>query len=183
MHKKQSTSDFEIAPLRPLGDFILEAARFQVPNVKDVERWGNRVTNNLLYYQTNYFLMSILIFIIVGVIHPIKMACGFVATAVIFMIFIYVTNEQASAARFKRKHPIVSLFIIFAGCYFIAYMLQSLMVFLLGILLPVAAIFLHASLRLRNLKNKIVNKVENLGLRTTPMGFFLEEMGLDGDLF
>lgn len=66
------------------------------------------------------------------------MACGFVATAVIFMIFIYVTNEQASAARFKRKHPIVSLFIIFAGCYFIAYMLQSLMVFLLGILLPVA---------------------------------------------
>ncbi|CAG9861354.1 unnamed protein product [Phyllotreta striolata] len=183
MSKKQASSDFELAPLRSLDDFLLEAARFQVPNVKDIDRWGNRVTNNLLYYQTNYFLMSILIFLIVGVIHPVKMACGFVATAVLFMVFVYVTNEKASAARFKRNHPIISIIVIFAGAYFIAYMLQSLMVFLLGILLPVAAIFLHASLRLRNLKNKIVNKVENLGLRRTPMGFFLEEMGLDGDLF
>ncbi|XP_056637283.1 PRA1 family protein 3 isoform X2 [Diorhabda sublineata] len=179
MHKKQTSSDFEIAPLRSLGDFLLEAARFQIPNVKDFERWGNRVTQNLLYYQTNYFLMSILIFIIVGIIHPIKMACGILATAVLFMIFVYITNEKASAARFKKRHPIVSIFVIFACAYFLAYMLQSLMVFLLGVLLPVAAIFIHASLRLRNMKNKIANKVESLGLRTTPMGFFLEEMGLE----
>ncbi|CAG9831458.1 unnamed protein product [Diabrotica balteata] len=183
MHKKQASSDFEIAPLRSLDDFLLEAARFQIPNVKDLEKWGNRVTQNLLYYQTNYFLMSILIFIIVGVIHPIKMACGLLATAVLFMIFLYVTNEKVTAAQFKRKHPIISIIIVFAGAYFIAYMLQSLLVFLLGVLLPVAAIFVHSSLRLRNLKNKIVNKVENLGLRTTPMGFFLEEMGLESDLF
>lgn len=183
MNKKQTSSGFEIAPLRSLDDFLLEAARFQIPNVKDLEKWSNRVTQNLLYYQTNYFIMSILIFIIVGIIHPIKMACGILATAVLFMIFVYITNEKASAARFKKKHPIVSIFGIFACAYFLAYMLQSLIVFLLGILLPVAAIFIHASLRLRNLKNKIVNKVENLGLRTTPMGFFLEEMGLESELF
>ncbi|XP_023018516.2 jwa [Leptinotarsa decemlineata] len=182
MSKKQS-SDFEIAPLRPLDDFLMEAARFQIPNIKDFEKWGNRVTSNLLYYQTNYFLMSILIFVLVGLIHPVKMACGFLATAVIFMIFVYVTNEKATAARFKRNHPILSVFIIFAGGYFVAYMLQSLLVFFLGILLPVSAIFVHASLRLRNIKNKIVNKVENLGLTRTPMGFFLEEIGLDSDLF
>lgn len=62
----KSNDDYQIAPLRSLSDFILESARFQIPNVKDFEKWGNRVTNNLLYYQTNYFLMSILIFIIVG---------------------------------------------------------------------------------------------------------------------
>lgn len=65
MNKKQ-TSEFEIAPLRSLDDFILEAARFQIPTVNDLEKWGNRVTSNLMYYQTNYFLMTILIFMIVG---------------------------------------------------------------------------------------------------------------------
>lgn len=58
--------ELSLAPLRTLDDFILESARFQIPNVKDLERWVRRVTSNLLYYQTNYFLMSLVIFIIVG---------------------------------------------------------------------------------------------------------------------
>lgn len=45
------------------------------------------------------------------------------------------------------------------------------------------AIFIHASLRLRNIKNKLVNKVEVLGLKKTPMGIFLEEFGLEPELF
>lgn len=65
MNKKQD-SGFEVAPLRSLDDFLLEAARFQIPNVNDLEKWGNRVTSNLLYYQTNYFLTAVVIFIIVG---------------------------------------------------------------------------------------------------------------------
>ena len=60
------TSDFEIAPLRSLDDFLLESARFQIPNVNDLEKWGKRVSSNLLYYQSNYFLMSLIIFVIVG---------------------------------------------------------------------------------------------------------------------
>lgn len=63
---KKDASELEIAPLRTLSDFLLESARFQIPNVKDLEKWGNRVTSNLLYYQTNYFLVSILIFLIIG---------------------------------------------------------------------------------------------------------------------
>nr|CAH7727020.1 unnamed protein product [Callosobruchus chinensis] len=63
---KKEQSEFEIAPLRPLDDFLLETARFQIPNFRDLEKWGNRVTSNLLYYQTNYFLMAIVIFIVVG---------------------------------------------------------------------------------------------------------------------
>jgi hypothetical protein len=55
----------EIAPLRTLDDFLLEAARFQMPNIKDLEKWGNRVMNNLLYYQTNYFIVYIFIFMLV----------------------------------------------------------------------------------------------------------------------
>ena len=55
-----------IAPLRTLDDFILESARFQVPNVSDLDKWGNRVYNNLIYYQTNYFLTALILFGLVG---------------------------------------------------------------------------------------------------------------------
>ncbi|KAF2883895.1 hypothetical protein ILUMI_22280 [Ignelater luminosus] len=180
---KKASSDFEIAPLRTLDDFLLESARFQIPNVKDLEKWGNRVTSNLLYYQTNYFLMSLIIFLIVGVIHPTKMACGFLVTGIIFLVFCYITNERATASQFKRKHPIISVLLILTGGYFVTYMLGSLLVFFLGILLPISVTFIHASLRLRNLKNKITNRVETLGLKRTPMGIFLEELGLEQEIF
>jgi hypothetical protein len=63
---KLVSNDLELPPLRSLDDFLLESARFQIPNIKDLEKWGNRVVNNLLYYQTNYLFMSIVIFLIVG---------------------------------------------------------------------------------------------------------------------
>ena len=56
----------ELAPLRPFDDFLLQSARFQIPNVKEPDRWANRVVSNLLYYQTNYFLAALIIFLLVG---------------------------------------------------------------------------------------------------------------------
>ncbi|KAM7282625.1 PRA1 family protein 3 isoform X3 [Ixodes scapularis] len=130
-------NEVELAPLRSLDDFILESARFQLPNVKDVERWGNRVFNNLLYYQSNYFVLAILVFLGVGILHPSKMLCGMLAVTVAFGLFHYVTNSQTAAMNLKRDHPILSGFVILLGGYFIVYMLGSVMVFLFGILLPI----------------------------------------------
>lgn len=65
-HNFKVGNDLELPPLRTLDDFLLESARFQLPNLKDFEKWGKRVVNNLLYYQTNYMFMSIVIFLIVG---------------------------------------------------------------------------------------------------------------------
>jgi len=56
----------EFAAMRPLDDFVLQSARFQLPNFKDPARWANRVTSNLLYYQTNYFVTALAVFLIVG---------------------------------------------------------------------------------------------------------------------
>lgn len=47
----------QFAPLRPLDEFILGSARFQLPNFSDFEKWGNRVVKNLCYYQTNYLIV------------------------------------------------------------------------------------------------------------------------------
>ena len=36
--------------------------------------------------------------------------------------------------------------------------------------------FIHASLRLRNLKNKLENKMEGIGLKRTPTGIVLDAL-------
>jgi hypothetical protein len=38
-------------------------------------------------------------------------------------------------------------------------------------------VVVHASLRLRNLKNKVENKLESIGLKRSPMGLMLEALG------
>lgn len=74
---KLGNTGLELPPLRTLDDFLLESARFQIPNVKDLDKWANRVVNNLLYYQTNYFFMSVIIFLIVGWVDDLYNDCRF----------------------------------------------------------------------------------------------------------
>lgn len=45
-----------------------------------------------------------------------------------------------------------------------------------GITFPLLLMFIHASLRLRNLKNKLENKMEGIGLKRTPMGIVLDAL-------
>ncbi|KAB7506977.1 PRA1 family protein 3 [Armadillidium nasatum] len=174
----------EVASLRSLDDFLLESARFQIPTFSDMEKWNNRVVQNLLYYQTNYFLTYIIIFILMSVIHPAQMFFGMVAIGLGFGIFFYLTNNKQVANDFKKSHPVVSVIFVLSSSYFVVYLLGSVVVFIFGILLPIfGAVFhvilIHASMRLRNMKNKIMNKVEWIGLRRSPMGIFLDFLGME----
>lgn len=38
-------------------------------------------------------------------------------------------------------------------------------------------------MRLRNIKNKIANKIEGIGLKRTPMGVFLGHLGMEEEFF
>ena len=55
----------QLPPVRSLQDFITDA-QFTAPTFHDRDRMDNRMVNNLIYYQTNYFLSAILILILVG---------------------------------------------------------------------------------------------------------------------
>lgn len=69
-------------------------------------------------------------------IHPVKMLVGMLAMMTILGTFAYISMEGGVIYNYKRQYPVVGvLFIISAGC-FITYTLGSLLVFLLGILLP-----------------------------------------------
>ncbi|ESO95833.1 hypothetical protein LOTGIDRAFT_188561 [Lottia gigantea] len=170
-------ADVVLAPLRGLEDFLIGSARFQIPNIKDQEKWSNRVLNNLLYYQTNYFLTALILFLIIGLIHPVKMVFGFAAISVAFGGFVYSTNNQWKARKFKRDHPLVSVVLILVGGYLLVYMFGAVIVFIFGIAFPLLLILIHASLRMRSIKNKITNKMEYVGLKRTPMGIILEGLG------
>lgn len=148
-------------------------------------------------------------------LHPVKMLVGMLAMLVILAVFIYVSMEGSAVYNFKKRYPAVGvLFIILSGC-FLTYTLGSLIVFFLGILLPLSGkklfilplytnkfcllllartfylrifsvlpvTFVHASLRLRNIKNKVANKIESIGLKRTPMGVFLEHLGMEEEFF
>lgn len=65
------------------------------------------------------------------------MACGFLVTSVLFMIFCYLTRDISSANQFKKKHPILSIIFLLIGGYFITYMFGSFLIFVVGILLPI----------------------------------------------
>ncbi|PWS21042.1 hypothetical protein DKP78_25670, partial [Enterococcus faecium] len=52
----------------------------------------------------------------------------------------------------------------------------GVMVFIFGISFPLLLIFAHASLRLRNMKNKLESKMELVGLKRSPMGIILEAL-------
>ena len=73
---KTAEMDVQFAPLRPMEDFITQGARFQIPDFNKEDRWFNRIVSNLLYYQTNYFLCALGIFLLVGFFHPQEMLAG-----------------------------------------------------------------------------------------------------------
>ena len=49
---------------------------FQVPDLNNEDRWFNRIVQNLLYYQTNYFASALAIFSLVAIMKPDQMAYG-----------------------------------------------------------------------------------------------------------
>ncbi|KAM4531093.1 PRA1 family protein 2 [Odontesthes bonariensis] len=164
-------------PLRSLDDFLLSSARFAVPDVRDLDRWNNRMINNLLYYQSNYFLCALGFLLIVGYFQPLQLFVGAAAVTLLFLGFIWAAENQAPVRRFRRNHPLISVLAILLASYFCISVLGGVSVFLFGIAFPILMILLHASVRLRNLKNKLENKLESIGLKRTPMGLLLQGLG------
>jgi len=178
-------NNFQFAPLRSLDDFLLESARFQLPSFGDFEKWGNRIVKNLLYYQTNYFILSAVELIIIGLVQPQKIFLGLIAiTAVFFTILmIYGPNKSASTQQLQSVNKYAVLGLLFGIAYIFLYMFGAVMLVAFAVLLPISSIFIHSSLRLRNLKNKLTTTVETIGIKHSPMGQLLEALSLMPDSF
>ena len=101
--KMNSNAETELAPLRSLDDFILSQSRlnsmhilseiiepsncqpccrFQVPDYQNMDKFRNRIVSNLIYYQTNYALSSVLLFSLITFMNPFKMLLGMSTMAI-----------------------------------------------------------------------------------------------------
>ncbi|XP_064161905.1 PRA1 family protein 2 isoform X3 [Anguilla rostrata] len=108
---------------------------------------------------------------------PLQLLLGALVVVLVFLGFVWVAENQAAVRRFRRTHPGLCLSAILGGAYLLLSVLGGVAVFLFGIAFPILLILIHASVRLRSLKNKLENKLESIGLKRTPMGLLLEALG------
>nr|XP_057908263.1 PRA1 family protein 3-like [Doryrhamphus excisus] len=164
----------ELAPLRPWDDFYPGTDRFAKPEFGDVTKWNNRIISNLMYYQTNYFALALVVFLIVGFLNPFAMFLGGTVVTLVFMGSVWAGENQATIKNFKRKNPTLFVIGVMVTSYFLLSLFGGVMVFIFGITFPLLLILIHASLRLRNMKNRLENKMEGVGLKKTPMGIIMD---------
>lgn len=174
----------ELPPLRSLDDFVLGSARFQMPNIQDLDKWGNRVAKNLLYYQSNYFVLGAILIVLFALNNPHQTILGVLGVSLIIAAFVYINPSQVQGQPQRQGYAGSTgwLYIgaLLAGTYLILYLFSAVMYVALIFLLPFCIAFIHASFRLRNLKNKLSNAIDER-LRYTPMGVFLEAMSITVD--
>ncbi|KAM7095344.1 LOW QUALITY PROTEIN: PRA1 family protein 3 [Ciconia maguari] len=163
--------EVQVAPLRAWDDFFPGSDRFARPDFKDISKWNNRVVSNLLYYQTNYLMVAAAVVSIVGFLSPLNMLIGGTVVVLVFHGFVWVSHNRDILRRLKKQYPTTFVVVIMLSSYF-SPIWEMFMVFMFGITLPLLLMFVHASLR-PNIKNKLENKMEGIGLKTTPMGIIL----------
>ena len=133
-----------------------------------------------MYYQTNYLFSAVTIFSVVFLAKPHEMFAGIAILIICFGGYYVASGRQPEMRRFKRDHPLVVTFLCFTVGYYLVCKVTSIYVFIIGILLPILFTLGHASLRQRNITNKLANASNVLGLsKKTPMGFVLECIGLE----
>ncbi|KAG4079741.1 hypothetical protein HA402_014872 [Bradysia odoriphaga] len=161
------------APFRPIDDFLTSSARFKVPDYTNLERWNNRVVQNFLYYQTNYFVLTALVYALFIFINPQKTILGLVVLgALIWILYQYtpnLPNRQENDKKFGLMCGVV------VACFVGLAVFSAVTYVLLMLLLPIALCFVHASLRLRNIKNKMANLSQLVGVKNTPMDFLFSK--------
>ncbi|KAM4721177.1 PRA1 family protein 3 [Rhinophrynus dorsalis] len=168
--------DVQVAPLRAWDDFFPGSDRFSRPDFRDVSKWNNRVVSNLLYYQTNYLAMAAGVISLVGFFNPLNMILGGTVVVLIFLGFVWSSHNKDFIRKFKKQYPTLFILSIMLTSYFAISMFGGVMVFMFGITFPLLLMFIHASLRLRNIKNKVENRMEGIGMKKTPMGIVLDAL-------
>ncbi|XP_002130853.2 PRA1 family protein 2-like [Ciona intestinalis] len=169
-------SDIQLPPVRSVDDFLIASARFGRPDYQDKERWNNRIVNNLMYYQTNYLIVAFVAFGLVTYVRPIETITGGGLFVGLAALALYATNNRGAVQKFKKDHPAILVAGIVGVSTVAMYMLGSIAAFVFSIALPMLLILLHASFRMRNLRNKVQNKVEAVGLKRTPMGVIMRAL-------
>uniref|UniRef100_A0A8C4WXQ6 PRA1 family protein n=1 Tax=Eptatretus burgeri TaxID=7764 RepID=A0A8C4WXQ6_EPTBU len=159
--------DMIFPPLRSVHDFVSASARFGLPDSQDVHKWNNRVINNLHYYQSNYFVLAICVFLLHSYGHMLIIKGGPGA-----LVWAHADCKKGGPGALEWAHADRKKVVqehLHGHVLIVKRWSRST---LMG-----TFVLLHASLRLRNIKNKLSNRMEEAGLKQTPMGVLLSSLG------
>lgn len=134
-------NNFQFAPLRSLDDFVLGAARFQLPSFNDFEKWGNRIVKNVLYYQTNYFVLAAIELLVIGFVQPTKIILGFAAIAAVFYasLMIYGPNKSPATQQLQSVNKYAVIGLLLGIAYIFLYMFDAVLLVMFAVLLPISS--------------------------------------------
>ena len=169
--------DLQFAPLRSINEFVLDQSRYALPSFRDLPKWNNRICANLLYYQSNYMaFMLILVALTIGI----QTKAMLVGLLILFMSGVvgvsYVSQDHTLSCA-RKEHPYAVLFCGVAVGFAAIANLHFVIIALFSIAFPLLVILLHASVRLRNLKNK-VNQMFLESVRSTVMAKILYALNI-----
>ncbi|KAK6321634.1 hypothetical protein J4Q44_G00086100 [Coregonus suidteri] len=105
------------------------------------------------------------------------MFMGMAVVSLVFLGSVWAGENKAMVKDFKRQNPTLFVMAVMVASYFLMSLFDGVMVFIFGITFPLLLIFAHASFRLRNMKNKLENKMEGAGLKKSPIGILLDALG------
>jgi len=187
----------DLAPFRSLDEFAMAQAKFEMPELTSPEKWSTKLVSNLLYYQTNYFVGALIIFLLACFFSPGKMFLALLTMAIVFGVQYYLAVNHVQVKTWKKNHPTMVMVGTLTIGLLLLYQFGWVRVFLLGILLPVLLAVAHAFLHQKekthvskgpfwkkkkeieadNLEEKVA---EVLGVsKETLMGRFMDEWGIE----
>nr|VZI48799.1 unnamed protein product [Spirometra erinaceieuropaei] len=155
----------KIPPLRSLDDMF--GSKFSVP--KD-EKACDRITSNLLYYQTNYFLITIIFMGITFILSPLSILLSLSTVGACILLYANIDNWWPFASRPSELWVFV---IVSVGVFL--YLLPFMTPALLCLGSISLVILLHAYFRQRNFRNRVVRILDSHapGEYRSPMGLLL----------
>ena len=79
----------------------------------------------------------------------------YLASLSVFGGMYYAAHTKPQVKALKKNYPAVTMVGAFFGAIFVVYMFSCILVFFSGIIFPILFTLIHASMRLRNVKNKV----------------------------
>ncbi|VDM31892.1 unnamed protein product [Hydatigera taeniaeformis] len=158
-----------VPPLRSLNDFL-----FSYYSVPDMESVNERFTSNMLYYQTNYFLITA---ILIGINFPVSVLVS--SCALVFAIMLCNNLDSWWPFAYRPSRTVIYGIVCTAILLYMLPMMTPTILCLASISLVCIVIMLHALLRQRNMMNKVTRLLDaNVpGRYRSPMGLLLGKHG------
>lgn len=102
---KQMAKSISVPKPRSLYKFLIDFKRWQVP--RSMDQLKNRLRTNILYFQTNYFVLAMLCFVLFTVLSLKAIVTGLVSGVLIALAVAFFTDYLPQAREIKQSHPTV----------------------------------------------------------------------------